>query len=102
MKGLGVRMARALNRMLGKKGAVYAERYHATVLRTPAEVARALDHVLDHATRLGLIRRNVDQYSSATPEAAAYLVAAARSWLLATAGAARRLSPRRSSWPPVW
>ncbi|HZS36875.1 MAG TPA: hypothetical protein VFF06_08615 [Polyangia bacterium] len=100
MKGLGVRMARALNRAMGKKGAVYAERYSATILRTPAEVARALDHVLDHATRVGLIRRGPDVYSSETVEAAAHLVAAARTWLLATACAVRRLSRLGSARAP--
>jgi REP element-mobilizing transposase RayT len=100
MKGLGVRMARALNRVMGKKGAVYAERYHATILRTPSEVASALERVLDHAAPLGLIRRAADPYSSAAVGAAHHFVAAARTWLLATASAARRLTPRRALGPP--
>src|SRR5438067_1431735 len=32
MRGLDVRLARALNKMMGRKGAVFADRYHARVL----------------------------------------------------------------------
>lgn len=46
MKGLEVRAARALNRMMGRKGAVFADRYHSRVLKRPRETARALRCVL--------------------------------------------------------
>src|ERR1700682_5962344 len=50
MKGLEVRMARALNRMMKRRGTVFADRYHAHVLRTPREVAYAVRYVLgNHA-----------------------------------------------------
>lgn len=35
MKGPEVRMARALNRVMRRKGAVFADRYHAHVLSSP-------------------------------------------------------------------
>ena len=57
MQGLAVRMARALNRVMRRQGAVFAGRYHAHVLRTPREVRHALAYVLRnhavHAKRSG-------------------------------------------------
>jgi REP element-mobilizing transposase RayT len=57
MKGFQVRLARALNRLMSRSGAVFADRYHFHVLRTPAEVRNALAYVLDnfagHARRRG-------------------------------------------------
>src|SRR5206468_2104105 len=35
MKGLGVRIARALNRVMQRRGPVLGDRYHAHILRTP-------------------------------------------------------------------
>jgi putative transposase len=46
MQGLQVRIARGLNRMMGRTGRVFADRYHARILRTPTEVKRALYYVL--------------------------------------------------------
>jgi hypothetical protein len=37
MKGLEVRMARALNKVMHRKGAVFADRYHSHVLASPSE-----------------------------------------------------------------
>jgi hypothetical protein len=57
MQGLTVRIAKALNRMMGRRGTVFADRYHAHVLRTPAEVRNALAYVLlnhrSHMLRIG-------------------------------------------------
>jgi putative transposase len=44
--GLAVRLARAINRALGRRGAVWGDRYHARALRTPREVRHALVYVL--------------------------------------------------------
>jgi len=46
MQGLGVRIAKALNRVMGRKGSVFANHYHANTLRSPTQVANALAHVL--------------------------------------------------------
>ena len=43
MKGLGIRMAKALNREWGRKGVVFGERYRSQVLKTKAEVRGILD-----------------------------------------------------------
>jgi len=36
MQGLSVRLAKGLNRLMGRNGKVFADRFHAHVLRTPA------------------------------------------------------------------
>jgi REP-associated tyrosine transposase len=57
MKGLEVRMARALNKVMRRKGQVFADRYHARLLHWPREVRFAIDYVLHnralHALREG-------------------------------------------------
>jgi REP element-mobilizing transposase RayT len=57
MKSLGARLARAVNRIFGRRGAVLADRYHLHVLRTPREVRNALAYVLlngrRHLAKLG-------------------------------------------------
>jgi hypothetical protein len=48
MAGLKIRIARALNRALGRTGRVFAERYHARLLRSPTQTRRALCYVLNN------------------------------------------------------
>ena len=50
MQGLLIRVARGLNRFWERKGKVFADRFHARVLRTPREVRNAL-HYLFHNAR---------------------------------------------------
>lgn len=92
MKGLAVRMARALNRRMGRKGRVFADRYHAHVLKTPREAARALRYVLTnfahHARAWGeqIGVAFIDPFSSvrylATAPGPAAPVAKPETWLL--------------------
>jgi REP element-mobilizing transposase RayT len=71
MQGLQVRLARRINRLLGRTGSLFASRYHARALRTPREVRNALRYVLlnarHHAAERGrqLARDWIDPYSSA-------------------------------------
>jgi REP-associated tyrosine transposase len=51
MQGLAVRVARAVNRRLERKGRVFADRYHARALRTPRAVHFALRYVLLNARK---------------------------------------------------
>jgi putative transposase len=51
MNGLGVRVARGLNRVMSRRGRVLADRYHAHILRTPAEARRARAYLLQNAQR---------------------------------------------------
>jgi REP element-mobilizing transposase RayT len=64
MKGLLVRVARALNRMWGRRGSVFSDRYHARALKTPREVRAALVYVLHNARHHGLRILGFDPYSS--------------------------------------
>jgi REP element-mobilizing transposase RayT len=64
IQGLLVRVAHALNRLWQRTGRLFADRYHAHVLRTPAEVRHALVYVLQNARKHGLPLTGVDAYSS--------------------------------------
>ncbi len=105
MRALSIRLARRLNVMMGRRGAVFADRYHAHVLRTPAEVRNAVRYVLgnfeSHAARRGerTSGRWVDPFSSAArkppreAQGALFLepvTAAPETWLLRQAAGAVR------------
>src|SRR5262249_53716661 len=64
MKGLLVRVARALNRLWKRRGSVFSDRYHARQLKTPREVRSALVYVLLNARHHGLRICGVDLFSS--------------------------------------
>lgn len=49
MMAIGTRLARAVNRVVGRTGPVLADRYHFRLLRTPREVRNALRYVLLNA-----------------------------------------------------
>jgi putative transposase len=51
MNGMGVRVARGLNRVMGRHGEVLADRYHSHILRTPTEVRRARAYLLQNARK---------------------------------------------------
>jgi hypothetical protein len=103
VQGLAVRCARKLNRLWGRKGTVFADRYHDHVLRTPREVRNALCYVLNNARHHSAERRcgvsppaAPDPFSSARwfdgyrpppptpPPFARCPTVAARTWLLTT------------------
>lgn len=65
MQGLAIRIAKAVNRLLGRRGKVWADRYHARILRTPREVRNAFVYVLQNFRRHGVVARGLDPYSSA-------------------------------------
>ncbi|MEW6074418.1 MAG: transposase, partial [Planctomycetota bacterium] len=64
MQGLAVRIAKALNRHWGRRGKVFADRYHDHILKNPREVRSALAYVLRNAARHGVAREGLDPYSS--------------------------------------
>ena len=101
MQGLGIRLARRLNKETGHRGRVIVDRYHEHILKTPHEVRNALRYVLRNHTHHASARdtdglmAGVDPYSSgvyfdgwrdykprAGPEPPP--VAAPRTWLLHT------------------
>jgi REP element-mobilizing transposase RayT len=51
MQGLSIRVAKAINRHLQRRGKVFSDRYHARALRTPREVRWALRYVLLNARK---------------------------------------------------
>ena len=51
LQGLLIRIARGLNRVLDRRGKVFADRYHDRVLKTPAQVRNAIAYVLNNARR---------------------------------------------------
>lgn len=71
MQGLGIRIARAINRVRNRRGRVFSDRYHARALTTPLEVHRALRYTLSNGRKHARQRgetwspRVVDVYSSA-------------------------------------
>ena len=48
MRGLTIRVAKAVNRALRRVGRVWGDRYHARLLRTPREMRNALVYVLNN------------------------------------------------------
>jgi REP-associated tyrosine transposase len=54
MKGLKVRIARAVNRAFSRKGQLFEDRYHSRGLATPREVRHALRYVLNNAQHHGV------------------------------------------------
>ena len=64
MKGLGVRLARRLNKLWGRTGALMTERYHAVILRTPRHVRNALAYVLNNHRRHKINLGGVDPCAS--------------------------------------
>jgi REP element-mobilizing transposase RayT len=51
MQSLGIRVAKRLNSLAGRHGGVFADRYHAHVLRSRREVANAVRYVLRNYRR---------------------------------------------------
>src|SRR5262249_39097408 len=49
IKGLNVRLAKALNRLMGRTGPVMKDRFHVRALKTPTEVRNALLYLAQNA-----------------------------------------------------
>ncbi|MDZ4774816.1 MAG: transposase [Planctomycetota bacterium] len=94
IQGLCIRVARALNGFWNRCGKVFADRYHAHVLKTPLEVRRALAYVLRNAAHHGIHFAGPDPCSSGiwfsgwadfttrTRDTLASPLPAARTWLM--------------------
>ncbi len=65
LRGLVTWLARRINQALGRKGRVFAERYHARALSTPKEVRNAIVYVLQNHKHHRPSPYPVDEYSSA-------------------------------------
>jgi REP element-mobilizing transposase RayT len=98
ISGFVIAFARRLNRLLGRRGRVWDDRYHRHDLGSPHEVKRSLRYVLSNARKHGqlfTIRGGFDPFSSAQhfdgwsepligylEEPVPFTPAAARTWLL--------------------
>jgi REP element-mobilizing transposase RayT len=91
MKGLGVRIARRMNAMMGRSGRVIGDRYHARRLRTPTEVRNAMHYIRFNHQHHGL-GRGLDEYSSDLVFAG--LVVPPRLWLVTVGWKRARGRPR--------
>jgi putative transposase len=116
--GLTIRIARAINRLLGCRGRVWGGRYHARPLRTPREVRNALVYVLQNWRKHQPGSHGIDPCSSGswfdgwshvTPGPTPVVggrsppTAAARTWLASTGWRRHGLlslheSPARARW----
>jgi putative transposase len=66
VRGLAIRLARAVNRAMGIRGQVWGDRYFARALKTPLAVRNAIVYVLMNAKKHGeRIATGVDIFSSA-------------------------------------
>jgi len=65
VRGLAIRVAKAVNRRLRRRGRVWADRYHARLLRTPREVRNALVYVLNNFRKHIRGAAGFDPFSSA-------------------------------------
>src|SRR5437667_10770862 len=93
LRGLAIRVARAVNRALGRHGAVWQDRYHARALTSPRAVRHALVYVLMNLRKHHGGERGMDPCSSAKffdgwrepvrTESARAPVVRARTWLAA-------------------
>ncbi len=97
VQGLAIRTARAINRALGRKGKVWADRYHLRELKTPREVRNALVYVLQNWKKTVRGAEHLDSCATGfwfdgwkgprplwSVTAAPSPVRAARTWLLTT------------------
>ncbi|MFZ5889691.1 MAG: hypothetical protein ACOY0T_01370 [Myxococcota bacterium] len=66
MRGVSIRIARRLNRLLGRRGQLFAERWHGHALTSPREVRHAIVYVLANAYKHGAREAGlIDPFSSA-------------------------------------
>ncbi|OLC17882.1 MAG: hypothetical protein AUG04_02595 [Deltaproteobacteria bacterium 13_1_20CM_2_69_21] len=97
MQGLGVRIARALNRLMGRQGSVFADHYHSRVLLTPTEVVNALAYVLGNRAHHFGGASSGDSFSSG-----AYGASTRRRVLAIPVGWLLRVGWRRARRAPEW
>jgi len=103
MQGLGVRIARRLNRLMGRRGAVFADHYHARLLASPSQLVNAIAYVLGNASH-HYGTEGVDGFSSSAydNDKRERVLSRPRTWLLKTGWRrARRIPPLLATlWRP--
>ncbi len=66
MQGLNIRVAKALNRVMGRHGQVLSDHYHAEILLTPTQTKRARQYLLNNA-RKHYGEAGTDEFTSHAP-----------------------------------
>ena len=95
MNGLQVRLIKQLNKLWGRRGTIFVDRYHDEVITSPRQMRNALRYTLNNAKHHGIaLPRSIDPCSSgvafdgwATPSIpvrALPTVVPPRTWLLTT------------------
>jgi putative transposase len=80
---LRVRITRGLNRLMGRRGAVFTDRYHARVLASPSEFVTAMAYVLGSAAQqYGTDGAEAFSSSAYDTQKRERLLSSARTWLL--------------------
>jgi len=68
IQGWAVRIARGLNGKLGRRGSVFADRYHVEIITMPKQMRNAYCYVLQNARHPGIdvghVRHGIDPFSS--------------------------------------
>jgi len=90
MQGIAILVAKRLNARLDRKGKLFAERYHARILRSPRQVRNTLVYVLNNSRRHDptISKYWIDPLSSAP-------------WFTGWKHAVRDPSTRREGPPPI-
>jgi len=101
MKGLQVSMARALNKVMNRRGPVFMHRYYAHVLSSPREAANAIRYVLDdwkiHALRDGRpAPAGIDPWCSTAWSTHAPALVHEPEWWMLKVGVERHARPGRA------
>jgi REP element-mobilizing transposase RayT len=99
VQGLAIRLARALNRIAGRVGKVFADRFHAHVMKALREVAYAVRYVIEnfrHHLREDVAPEGADPCSSAVWSGDNGPVSKPTTWLLRQVSL-RRI-PSRRGW----
>lgn len=102
MQGLNVRLAKALNRLMGRKGSVFADHYHSRIVRTPTELVNAIAYVLGNGRLHFGGAGGHDRFSSVALEPARRerVLAHPRTWLLRSGWRRARTRPLGSPQDP--
>jgi len=96
MQGLNVRIAKALNRVMGTRGSVLGDHFHAGLLVTPTQLVNAIAYVLGNAAHHYGSDAGNDPFSSATCDRTR-LLGRSESWLLRVGW--RRAKRQLVNWP---
>ena len=95
MQGLNIRMARAINRVIGRKGKVFSDRYHARPMKTPTDVRNVLIYQLGNRTmHFGEYFHRLDPFTSWALKEPPTITP--RTWLLRTGWRRARGRPDRT------